>query len=244
MSLRNIFTFLLLVLAATVPAAGQQAIADFTFSDTTDMPASLLKNSIAGQPDAISINERTRSDGEGIFTLNKPEDPNAHVNIDLVVPKDLFEDHKTIYLEWDYKNVEGEGESGWLINSGDSLHFGIFHHSEAGFKIRYYTWDDGSAGVPADPFLMKDFIPFPIAVGERATIAFYYNQEEGMAYLYKNGDVIWKTTDSRHEDGTPFEATPGQAFYWFTEYEYLTVGQNMNAGWTETPDLVSLPCVS
>ena len=239
MSLKYFFTpLILLFILSAVPAAGQgNAIADFTFSDVTNMPASLLKNSVQGAPDAISINERTRSDGEGIYTLNDPNDPNAHINIELKIPKDMLEAHKSIYLEWDYKNVEGEGESAWLINSGENLNFGIFHHSEAGFKIRYYTLDETRAGAAADGFL-TEFIPYPLAIGERAVIAFHYSQEEGMAYLYKNGEVIWKTTDSKNPDtGEFYEATPGHKFYWNTQYEELVVGYNMNAGWTETPTL-------
>jgi gliding motility-associated-like protein len=235
MSFRNIFIFFILILAMAGPAAGQGPIADFTFSDISDMPASLLKNSVEGAKNAIRINERARSDGEGVFTLNNPENPGDHVNINLVVPKDLFEGYKSIYMEWDYKNLEGEGESAWLVKSGNNNHFGIFHHSDNGFVVRYYTLEE-RAGAAATPFL-TDFIPYPLEVGERATIAFYYNKEEGMAYLYKNKEVIWKTTDSSHDDGTPFEPTPGHDFYWFTEEESLTVGAGMNAGWTETPTL-------
>jgi gliding motility-associated-like protein len=235
MSLRNIFVFFLLLLVVASPAAGQEPIADFTFSDVSDMPASLLKNSIEGQPDALSINERARSDGEGVYTLNDPNDPSAHVNISLEIPKDMLEAHKSIYLEWDYKSMEGEGGSAWLVKTGSNNHFGIFHHSDKGFVVRYYTLEE-RAGAAATPFLTK-FIPTPLEAGERAIIAFHYNQEEGMAYLYKNEELIWKTTDSSNDDGIPFEPTPGHAFYWFTEGESLTVGAGMNAGGTETPTL-------
>lgn len=224
--------FIFLFLSA-VPAAGQ-AIADFTFED----PDSLLKNSVPGALDALSIHERARSDGEGLFILNDPTDPDAHVNIDFVVPKDIFDTTTTIYLEWDYKNIEGEGQSAWLIWSGNLNHFGIFHHNDEGFVVRYYTLDEVTPGASADAFL-TDFIPYPLDSGERADIGFYYNQDEGMAYLYKNGEEIWRTTDSRHHDGSGafYEPTPGQRFYWYTEHEELIVGRGMNGGWNEEPTL-------
>lgn len=235
MSFKYFFIPFVLLIFAMKPVSGQDAIADFTFSDDSDMPSSLLKNSVEGAADAISISDLARSDGQGVFTLTDPTDPEAHVNINLVIPSDLLESQKSIYLEWDYKNIEGENQSAWLINSGENLNFGIFHHSEAGFKIRYYTLEE-RAGASATPFL-TDFIPLPLAQEERAVIAFYYSQEEGMAYLYKNGEVIWKTTDSAHEDGTPFEPTPGFPFYWNVEDEILTIGANMNGGWREEPTL-------
>lgn len=227
-----LFIFIFFSLSA-VPATGQ-AIADFTFEDPDD----LLNNSVPGALDALSINEMARSDGEGVFTLNEPADPAAHVNINMVVPKDIFDTATTIYLEWDYKNIEGPGESAWLIWSGNQNHFGIFHHNDEGFVVRYYTLDEETPGASADAFL-TDFIPYPLDSGERAHIGFYYNKEEGMAYLYKNGEEIWRTTDSRHHDGsgTYYEATPGQRFYWHTEQEELVVARGMNGGWNEKPTL-------
>lgn len=224
--------FIFLFLSAA-PAAGQ-AIADFTFED----PADLLNNSVPGALDALSIHERARSDGEGVFTLNDPGNPTAHINIDLVLPKDIFDTTTTIYLEWDYKNIEGNDQSAWLINSGDNNHFGIFHYNGHGFVVRYYTLDKVTPGASADAFL-TDFIPYPLDSGERAHIGFYYSQEEGMAYLYKNGEEIWRTTDSRHHDGSGafYEPTPGHRFYWHTQQEELTVGAGMNGGWHEKPTL-------
>lgn len=59
-----------------------------------------------------------------------------------------------------------------------------------------------------------------------------------MAYLYKNGEEIWRTTDSKDPDtGDFFEPTPGHRFYWYTQQEELTVGAGMNGGWHEEPTL-------
>lgn len=233
MRLRYFFILFSLFFIAVSPAAGQGTIiADFDFSNTTDMPTSLLNNSVEGALDAVSIHPLARSDGEGVYTLDDPT-TEEHENIELEIPRELLAEHKTIFLEFDFKDHETSG--GWLIYSGDVPNFGIWHHRDQGFRVQYQTLDDTQAGAAAVSF-RSEFIPYPLDSGQRALIQFHYIQDEGIAYLYKDRELIWKTTDSIHpETGENYEPTPGYEFYW--PNRNLVVASHMNAGRTETPTL-------
>lgn len=224
MCLRLIFLTCLLWSLAINQLFGQ-AIADFTFDDTSNEPASLLINRVG--EDAISINPNARSDGEGVYTLVDQSNPDEHQNIDLKIPKDLLSEYPSIYLEWEFRCQE---ENAWLINGGDNNHSGIFHQDKLGFNIRYYT----QAKPDAEPdFFNTDFNPPQIPPLERGivyTVGFYYNQDEGIAYLLVDGEEIWRSTDH-------FAPTPGAALYWKTEEDHLTVGYGMNGDGATTPSL-------
>lgn len=224
MSLRLIIVTLLLWGLAINQSFGQ-TIADFNFDDTSDEPFSLQINRVG--KDAISINENARSDGEGVYTLVDQSNPDEHQNIDLIISKDMVSDYPSLYMEWEFRCQE---ENAWLINGGDSYHSGIFHHDQLGFNIRYYT-----QGNPGDEptFYHTNFSPPQIPPLERDVkyrVGFYYSQDEGIAYLFIDGQEVWRSTSH-------FPATPGEALYWNTEEELLKVGAGMDGEASTIPSL-------
>lgn len=224
MSLRLIFVTFLLWSLAINQSFGQQ-IADFTFDDKSNEPASLLINRIG--EDAISINPNARSDGEGVYTIVDQDNPDVDQNIDLKIPRNLLSGYPSIYLEWEFRCQE---DYAWLINGGDNYHSGIYHDDTRGFNIRYYT----QANPDAEPtFFHTEFnapqIP-PLERDKVYTVVFHYNQDEGIAYLLVDDEEIWRSTDH-------FDATPGEELYWHTQEDNLTVGYGMNGDGSTIPSL-------
>lgn len=225
MSLRLIFVFFLLWSLAINQSFGQQT-ADFTFDDTSDMPASLRINLVG--PDAISINPNARSDGEGVYTLNTGSTANDAPNIDLEIPESLLNQSKNIYMEFDFRSQE---EFGWLIYSGYRVDMELFRlgHRDApgdavnrGLHVRYSTTED------PHNIINSDYVA-PLERGERAMVAFMYNIDEGTAYIMKNGEVVWETPEA--------EKSPGHAIHWQTENGSFIVGSHMNGNGSTTPSL-------
>ena len=225
MSCKTILPFFILWTLSFSPVLGQ-AIADFNFEDNSDVPNSLLKNSVAGAPDALRIHPNARGIDGGVYVVQDETDP-GHENINLDLPEELFIPYPEVYLEWEYMVQE---EALWLINGRGPHNSGIFHHSVMGFNIRYYTLPAPDAepvyhhtnfSAPAIPPLEKNVI---------SKIGFYYNQEEGLAYLFVNGVEKWRS-DSH------FQATPGEPLYWMYEEDFITVGANSNGDGSDTPSL-------
>lgn len=208
-----------------LPASGQ-IIADFNFQDISDVPASLLKNSVPGAPDALAIHPNARGADGGVYVL-QDESVRGHENINLDVPDELFTPYGSVYLEWEWMVQE---ESLWLIHGRGTNNSGIYHSSLLGFNIRYYT----KPAPDAEPvYHYTDFAPPAISPLENnviSKIGFHYNQEEGLAYLYVNGELKWRS-DSH------FDPTPGAPLVWVYEENYLTIGANANGEGSETPSL-------
>ena len=226
MSLRLIFLIYLLLGLASNKGFGQ-ILADFTFDDTSNLPASLKKN--AAGSDALHINPNARSDGEGVYTVKDPKAPNQDQNIDLEVSEDLFNHTESIYLEFDFRAQE---DFAWLIYSGYAFGYDLFRFGHAnyadrpeqrGFHIRYSTKADPST------LITSGYVGPPLERGERATIGFWYDKESGTAYIYKNGEEIWQTPEQ-------FK-TPGFGLHWQTAKGRYTIGANMDGGGSTTPSL-------
>lgn len=222
MSLRLIFLVLTLWSLPFTLAYGQ-LIADFTFDDTSDLPASLKKN--AAGPDAVYINPHASSDGEGAFTRTDPEYPDRLQHINLKVSETLFNDRESIYMEWDFRSQEAFA---WLINNGFNMaRFGHANYPDQpqnqGFHLRYAT--------KADPttLISSGFVGEPLEHGERAIIAFMYDKESGTAYILKNGKEVWQTPAD--------QKTPGFGLHWQTADGNLTVGAEMNGDGSTIPSL-------
>ncbi len=198
----------------TTSAVYAQALADFEFED----PNNLTKNSVPGGQDAISINQFARWANGGVYTISDPLDPNpddpVQQNIELKIPVDVVKnpDGGSIYIETEFMCNEANA---WLFRGGITNHTGIYHSVDNGFNIRYYTTSDQN-------FINTGFIGFPLELGVLKKITFYYDEIAGMAYLYVDGEEIWKTTDSG------YQPTPGEPFYWYTENGIVTVGDGMN----------------
>lgn len=225
MSLRLFIAFFLLSSLAVNHLFGQQT-ADFTFDDTSDMPASLRTN-LRG-PDAININPNARSDGEGVYTLPNTTNPDQPNNIDLEIPESLLNESETIYMEFDYRSQE---DFGWLIYSGYLPQIELFrfgHRDDLddpvnrGLHVRYSTMAD------PDKIISSDYVA-PLERGERAVVAFMYNIDEGTAYIIKNKQVVWETPEA--------EKTPGHAIHWQTEKGHFTVGSHMSGEGSDIPSL-------
>lgn len=222
MSLRSAFLILILWSLPFKESYGQ-LIADFTFDDTSDMPASLKKN--AAGPDALDINPHAQSDGFGVYTVPDPDFPDRLQHINLKIAQSLFEEYESIYMEWDFRSQEAFA---WLINNGfDKARFGHAFYpdqpDQQGFHLRYAT--------KADPSILisSGFVGEPLQNGERATIGFMYDKESGTAYIFKNGEEVWQTPDD--------QKTPGYGLHWETADGYFTVGAEMNGDQSTTPSL-------
>ena len=226
MSLRLIF-FIFLLWGLVTNIGYGQTLADFTFDDTSDLPASLKKN--AAGSDALSINPNARSDGEGVYTIKDPNAPDRDQNIDLEIAEDLLNHTESIYLEFDFRSQENFA---WLINSGYSFGLDLFRFGHAnyadrpeqrGFHLRYATKADPST------LITSGYVGTPLELGERAVIGFWYDKDSGTAYIYKNGEEIWKTPDP--------QKTPGFGLHWQTAKGVFTVGANMDGSGSTTPSL-------
>lgn len=238
MSLRPIFLFFLLLIFTISQLSYGQIIADFTFSDTSNMPASLKKNLVG--PDAININPRARSNGEGVFTLIDANNPLSQQNIDLEVPESLLNQTESVYLEFDYRSQE---EFAWFIFSGYVPGVNLFRFAhvnypdrpeQQGFHVRYST--------AADPgtVITSGYVGEPMERGERALIAFMYNKEQGAAFIFKNGNMVWETPDHLK--------TPGYGLHWQTTSGTFMIGANMDGEGSKIPSLYRFrafehPCV-
>lgn len=216
MSFRVIFLILLLSGLAINQSPGQ-IIADFTLDDDSNMPASLLINRVG--EDAISINPRARSNGEGVYTLVDEQRPDVHQNVNLKVPESLLNQQTSIQLEFDFLNQE---EFAWMIFSGfNRFRFG--HHELAGgLHVRYAT--------TADPtkIIESGYVGL-VERGERAIVVFAYNHELGAAYILKNGRILWETAEE--------DRTPGASMVWETEDGFFNVGANMDGEGSTIPSL-------
>jgi gliding motility-associated-like protein len=215
MSIRCIFMIFLWALATNQTYG--QIIADFRFDDTSDMPASLLINSVG--ENAISINPLARSDGEGVYTLKDPQNPDKDQWLDLKVPEGLINGLETIQMEFDFRCQEGFA---WLIYAGvNRFRFG-HHEDNGGFHVRYFTTADPTKVIESD-YVGK------LSRGERAIIIFAYNQDLGIAYLIKNGHIIWQTSEE--------ERTPGASLIYNAENEHFSVGSHMDGEGSTHPSL-------
>ncbi len=204
-----------------------QIIADFTFDDNSNAPASLKKN--AAGIDAVNINPNARSDGEGVFTLVDAAHPEREQNLDLAIPENLFNQTESIYMEWDFRSQE---TFAWLFFSGYSFGLDLFRFAHAsspdqpeqqGFHVRYATKADTGT------LISSGYVGEALAPGERAIIAFMYDKESGTAYIFKNGQEIWQTPDA--------QKTPGYAFHWQSADGNFFIGSAMNGGGLNTPFL-------
>lgn len=225
MSCKTILPFFILWTLSFSPVLGQ-VVADFNFEDNSDVPNSLLKNSVAGAPDALRIHPNARGKDGGVYVL---QDGNIRgdENINLDIPEELFIPYPNIYLEWEFMVQE---EFLWLLYGGENEHSGIFHSASGGFNIRYYT----KATPDAEPvYHHTNFagpaIP-PLERNNISKVSFHYNEEEGLAYLKVNGEEIWRS-DSH------FPSTPGAALFWKSEEDFLTVAAGTNGEGSETPSL-------
>lgn len=226
MSLRLFFLVITLCTLPLTQSVGQ-IIADFTFDDTSDMPASLKKN--AAGTDASGINPFARSDGQGAYTLSDPNNPNAEQNLDLAIPESLFNSTESIYMEWDFRSQE---EFAWLFFSGYAYPLDLFRFAHAnyenqpdqqGFHLRYSTKADTTT------LISSGYVGEPLAHGERATIAFMYEKESGTAYIFRDGEEIWQTPDAKK--------TPGYALHWQSANGSFFVGSTMDGNGSTTPSL-------
>ena len=187
---RNLFLLFFLVLILIKGVAHGQELADFEFRST----ATLLKNDVG--EDATSINPNAKSDGEGVFT-------SKNQNINIQIKKDLFKGAESIYLEFDVKIQE---TFVWFINSGfQRFRFG--HLEGKGLHVRYSTSDD------PDSIIESSFVA-PLERGERAVVAFLYDQENGVGYIIKNNQTVW-SSDEKDRLGNPlYKVVPGATFFW------------------------------
>lgn len=215
MSIKLIFTVFLWVLA--INHTFGQIIADFSFDDTSDMPASLLVNSVG--ENATGINPLARSDGEGVYTLIDQQNPHSDQWLNLQVPEGLLNHMNTVQLEFDYRCQE---KFAWMINAGNGL-FRFGHHElGGGLHVRYAT--------SADPTKMieSDYVG-RIPRGERSVLVFAYHHEPGIAYIIKDNRILWETP--------PADRTPGAKLVWTTEEGSFVVGSHMHGDGTTTPSL-------
>ncbi len=223
MSLRLIF-FVCFFWSWAIGDTYGQIIADFAFDDTSDMPASLKKN--AAGLDALDINPNARSDGEGVYTLKDPANPDRQQNIDLKIPQDLLSHTESFFMEFDFRSQE---DFSWLIYSGYGPNLNLFRFAhvdrpgQRGFHLRYATKKNPGT------LIESGYVGGPLQRGERAVIGLMYDKVTGTAYIYKNGDLQWSTADA--------DKTPGYGFHWQTAEGHLTVGFGMDGDGSTTPSL-------
>ncbi|WP_017732492.1 gliding motility-associated C-terminal domain-containing protein [Nafulsella turpanensis] len=234
MNFKYFFAPFLVCLLIASQARGQTAIADFKFEDTSDVPASLLKNSVDGRENAIGIHANAKGKDGGVYVVQDPSTAQDE-NLDLQVPLSLVSGDTTLYLEWEIAIQE---DNAWLMSIAqeeEGFISGIYHNKDKGFRVRYSTQADaGSEPVHYETGWPQDgqapIIP-PLETGVVSVVGFYYNKDEGIAYLYVNGDIVWQTTDSG------FTPTPGASLYWRTDQDYFTVASGANGGGQDTPFL-------
>lgn len=218
MSSRVIFLILLLWGLAISNLRGQ-IIADFTFDDNSNAPASLLINRVG--EDAVGINPRARSNGEGVYTLASPDipEPKNQPNINLKIRESLLNQQTTIQLEFDFLSQE---DFAWMINAGfNRFRFG-HHEPNGGLHVRYAT--------TANPaHIIESGYVGIVEKGERAIVIFAYNYELGAAYILKNGIILWETPEA--------ERTPGESLVWETQDGHFYVGADMNGDGSNIPSL-------
>ncbi|MFP4506312.1 MAG: gliding motility-associated C-terminal domain-containing protein [Cyclobacteriaceae bacterium] len=195
-----------------------QKIVDLCFCDISDMPNSLLTNTAGA--DAVAIGPGTLSDGEGLYNLQEN-------NFDVALPDAIFADLDGFTLEVDFLMQE---DFAWIFDSGyNRFRLGVKTNGPPetqGLRIFYFTEDDEGNITQID----SDFLPeAAVARGERAKIVFTYDNDEGIAQLYKNGELVWETP--------PDQLTPGQEFYMEAEDGFFRVGGAMNGEGSPTPSL-------
>lgn len=225
MRYKIILTISSLWVLSSFPTLGQ-AIADFDFEDNSNVPTSLLKNSVEGALDALRIHPNAKEKDGGVYVVQDESTPGDD-NIDLDIPEALFTPYGTIYLEWEWMVQE---EFAWLIHGRGFEKSGIFHDANQGFNLRYYT----QATPDAEPLYhhtnFKPPLISPLEKNVISKVGFYYNQEEGLAYLFVNGEQVWRS-DSH------FTPTPGEPLIWKYEDDFLRVGANTNGEGSSTPSI-------
>jgi gliding motility-associated-like protein len=195
-----------------------QIIADFCFCDNSNPPNSFLIN--AAGADATAVGAFTGSNGEGLFNT-------AGENINVRIPAAIFEGAESITLEFDVRIQEGFA---WLINAGLNrfrLAHTIFEDNrDQGLWLRYYTVDENGQVTEIDTGPINEA---RLPRGERATVGFTYDKEEGTARLYIDNELVWETPQENR--------TPGEAFYLNAENNAVIVADNMNGSGSIIPSI-------
>ena len=243
---RFFITCLVLCFSAIYTLKAQELVANFPFDD----PADPLNNAVDDDPDKDGI--LIEGDGtavcEDLVSGEKGLCNTAGSNFDMRIPTELFEGHDNIRIEIEFLNQEQFSQPITTNRGGRDpeaapsgfTSFRIFHGNPPedpgdpdlgfGFNVVYSTTDNPLAAIESE------FIPNGVALNERATITFGYNQTTGIARLFKNDVEIWRTPEEQETPGAAFSI--GSTNQTADGVRYVLLGNGMNGEGSAVPSLL------
>ncbi|MGK7396377.1 MAG: T9SS type A sorting domain-containing protein [Candidatus Cyclobacteriaceae bacterium M3_2C_046] len=203
--------YLFLFVGFFAQSGWSQDLADFCFCDTSEMPESLLINA-AGE-DALDINPKVKSDGDGLYIEEHGE------NFNLQLPLEMFKDQESLSLVFDFHRNEEHVE---FFKVGD---FRLFMF-RGKMNLRYFikTLDGDTLTISADDIPQID-------MGQRVEVAFVYRKFPGAATVLLDGEPVWTTP--------PSGMVKGGKLVWPEDEEYFYVATEMDGAASVQPSLYS-----